>query len=247
MPALVAQMPFAEQAGGIARRAQPLRQRHLASIHLGGRAKHIGHTRAKIVPPRHQRRPRRRTHRAHVKPREFHRLPPKRINVRGPDVRVAMTGEVAVTKIVDQKQDDIGPACRTCVCGRHRHHRHTREHSSNHDRPYRPGEDKFNESVRLPCHKSQRVPLCRPCATDEDCYLVRPDPVGRRVKRLTQLQVIAASSCHSGKVAGDNVAIVEEGIHLLHQTVGGVGADQSDPASGAGPSVFSTHRRRLGP
>ena len=107
---LITEMPLAEDAGRVAAGPpQQLRQRHGRQRQPLALEDRMGDTRTKLMAAGHERGPRRRAGRAHVKFSEPHALIAKPIEVGRVDDRIAMRGDVAIALVVGHHVDDVRP------------------------------------------------------------------------------------------------------------------------------------------
>ena len=112
---LITEMPLAEDAGRVAAGPpQQLRQRHGRQRQPLALEDRMGDTRTKLMAAGHERGPRRRAGRAHVKFSEPHALIAKPIEVGRVDDRIAVRGDVAIALVVGHHVDDVRPLRRRC-------------------------------------------------------------------------------------------------------------------------------------
>jgi hypothetical protein len=108
----VAEVPLAEDARGVARRLERLREGEGLEAHALALEDRVGHPGIELVPSRHDRAARGRAGGADLEVREPERLPAERVESGRADVRVAGPAHVAQALVVGHDEDDIGAAPR---------------------------------------------------------------------------------------------------------------------------------------
>ena len=106
---LVAQMPLAENAGGVAGGLEHLRQRGGLQREPLALEDRVGDAVLELVPAGHQRAARRRARGADMEVREPHALGMQLVEVGRLEHGIAMRGDVAVALVVGEDEDDVGP------------------------------------------------------------------------------------------------------------------------------------------
>ena len=104
----VAEMPFAKNAGRVARSFEHLRQRERLQSHPLPLENRVRDSIFEFMPPAHQSRASRRASRAHVELREQQTLLLKRIHRRRAHDRIPKTRVIAVAHVVGHHEDDVG-------------------------------------------------------------------------------------------------------------------------------------------
>ncbi len=111
----VAEMPFADEAAGVARLFQEFRRGDFRRIDADAVARINDLRRAGPVriAPGHEREPRGRAALMHVKTGELHAIPCEGIDVRRLDVLAAKTGQVTIAQVIGEDENDVGFLRRT--------------------------------------------------------------------------------------------------------------------------------------
>src|SRR5207302_1028813 len=112
---LVAQVPFAEDAGRVARRSEYLSKGSGAERQAFTFEDGVGDAIAEFMTAGHQRRARGRAGWADVEVGEANTLTVKPVEVGCLQNRVAVTGQVAITLVIREQEDNVGPGKR-CFC-----------------------------------------------------------------------------------------------------------------------------------
>ena len=106
---VVAQVPFAKDAGAIAGRRKHFGQGHFVGGHRRAAQKRVDRAGAIVVPTGHQAGPGGTANRRDVEARQLDALPRQLVEVRRLNVRIAVKAEVAPALVVGHDQQDVGP------------------------------------------------------------------------------------------------------------------------------------------